>query len=155
MMDSSQGSEGKRARTLAAQAVLLLGLSAYSWAGEAPATSLPIWNFDHGVTNQFGGRYNAYMRDPSWARTYLDPTVHRASGSHSLRVTVHREREGFCGIWMKFFPELGGTRQFLDASPYRFLSFWIKGERGGEHFEFELTDEAHLDKEDPALTRPL
>jgi len=155
MMGSSQGSEGKRARTLAARAVLLLGLSAPSWAGEAPATSLPIWNFDHGVTNQFGGRYNAYMRDPSWARTYLDPTVHHALGSHSLRVTVHREREGFCGIWLKFFPELRETRQFLDASPYRFLSFWIKGERGGEHFEFELTDEAHLDKEDPALTRPL
>ncbi len=137
--------------------MLLLGLvlPACSFPAEPPSGDLVIWNFARGVTNEWGGRYNVYVREPSWARTYLDSSARRSAGRYSLRVTVHREREGFCGLWLKFYPEADGTRRFLDATPYRFLSFWIKGQRGGEDFDFDLTDEAHQDKEDPALTRHL
>jgi carbohydrate binding protein with CBM30 domain len=145
------------AQRWAAQAVLLLGLvlPACAFSAEPPSGDLVIWNFERGITNDWGGRYNVYTREPSWARTYLDSSVRRSAGSYSLRVTVHREREGFCGLWLKFYREADATRRFLDATPYRFLSFWMKGEKGGEDFDFDLTDEAHQDKEDPALTRHL
>ena len=95
------------------------------------------------------------MRAPSWARTYLDPGVTRTSSGHSLRVTAHRDVEGFCGVWMEFYPGTAIPHQYLDAAGYRFLSFWIKGQKGGEDFDIELTDEATLNNEDARPRRPL
>ncbi len=131
---------------------LLLPLG--SFAGDS-SDVLKVWSFDRGIANQWGGRYNVYERDPSWARTYLDPVVGRSAGVHSLRVTVHREHDGFCGVWMKFYADSESSKLMLDAGDYRYLSFWIKGEKGGEDFDLELDDDAHEEKEDPSLTRPL
>jgi hypothetical protein len=38
-------------------------------------------------------------------------------------------------------------RQFLDASSLRYLSFWARGEKGGEEFQISLTDEGSIAKE--------
>lgn len=123
------------------------------FAGRAWPSGLLVWNFDQGVVNGRGGQYNVYAREPSWARTYLDPSVHRPSSGHSLRVTVHREAQGFCGLWLDFYPRSAVPRRFLDASPYRFLSFWIKGQKGGEDFDLQLADSTGQQHED--ATRPL
>lgn len=124
-------------------------------AVEPGARALLLWDFDRGVANAWGGQYNVYMREPSWARTYLDPTVHRSPAGHVLRVTVHREEEGFCGVWMQFYPRSGPRQRFVDAAPYRFLSFWIKGEKGGEDFEVQLVDDAGVKREGANPRLPL
>jgi hypothetical protein len=122
---------------------------------EPPSSTLLVWHFEQGITNGWGGQYNAFLREPSWARTYLDPTVTRSSSGHSLRVTAHREAEGFCGLWMDFYPESEVPRRYLDARAYHYLSFWIKGQKGGESFDLELTDEAGVDNEESRPRRPL
>lgn len=124
--------------------LVLLALMAPMWARavEPSPSSLLVWHFEQGIVNDWGGHYNVYQREPSWARTYLDPIVTRLSPGHSLRVTAHREAKGFCGLWMDFYPGAEGPRQYLDVSPYRYLSFWIKGQKGGEDFELELRDES-------------
>ncbi len=114
-----------------------------------------IWDFDRSLTNALGGEYNAYARNPSWARTYLDPNVHRSSAGHSLRVSAHREAEGFCGVWLEFFPGSRLPRRYLDAGPYRYLSFWIKGQKGGEDFDITLADVTWQKHEESNPTRPL
>ena len=95
----------------------------------------------------------AYSKSPSWARTYLDPTVHHSATGHSLRVTAHRGPEGFSGVWLEIFPKSLEPPQVFDATPYRYLSFWVKGERGGEDFDIALAD-TNL-REERAPKRPL
>ncbi len=126
-----------------------------AFAAEPQTPALLVWAFEQGVTNTWGGMYNSYMRNPSWARTYLDPAVARTPSGHSLRVTAHRDAEGFCGVWLDFHPSTGITHRYLDASGFQFLSFWIKGQKGGEDFDIELTDEATLNDEDARPRRPL
>jgi hypothetical protein len=137
--------------------LLTVLVSACGLAAEPPPSSLLVWHFEQGIANGWGGQYNVYMREPSWARTYLDPTVTRVSSGHSLRVTAHREAEGFCGLWMDFYTAAEAPRQHLDASAYRYLTFWVKGQKGGEDFELELTDETstgddHLRPKQPLHT---
>ncbi len=126
-----------------------------AWAADAPSGPLLVWDFERGIANRWGGQYNTYMRVPSSARTYLDSSVTRSSSGHSLRVTAHRDSEGFCGVWMEFRSGTEIPHQYLDATAYRYLSFWIKGEKGGEEFDIELTDEATLNNEDARPRRPL
>jgi hypothetical protein len=123
--------------------------------GVEPSPSLLVWSFEQGISNPWGGQYNTFLRQPSWARTYLDPSTARTPSGHSLRVTAHRDAEGFCGVWMDFHPGAQTDRQFLDATGHPFLSFWIKGQKGGEEFDVELTDESTLNNEDARPRRPL
>jgi hypothetical protein len=145
------------AKRLNAKWLLLLAalVSPRGMAAEPASSSLLVWHFEQGIVNGWGGQYNVYMREPSWARTYLDPTATRVSSGHSLRVTAHREAEGFCGLWMDFYPAAEAPRQYLDTSSYRYLSFWIKGQEGGEDFELELTDESSTGDDDIRPKQPL
>lgn len=131
-------------------AVLAFAMPSFS---AAPPAGLGIWDFELGITNAWGGRYNVFTREPSWARTYLDPSTARASSGHSLRVTVHRQAEGFCGVWMDLHSPSEAPRRFLDATPHLFLSFWVKGQTGGEQFELWLTDDSERKDEGARETR--
>jgi len=126
----------------------LLWLHAAARSAETPRT-LTIWTFDYGLTNSLGGGYNAYSRSPSSARTYLDPNVHHSSSGHALRVTANRAPEGYCGVWFEFYPKSLDPPQALDASPYNYLTFWLKGEKGGEGFGVSLADTSTREDAEP------
>jgi hypothetical protein len=130
-------------------------LPACGLGAAAPPRVLTLWDFDQGIANSRGGRYNVYQREPSWARTYLDRDVTRGPTGHLLRVSAHREAAGFCGLWLDFFPGSEVPARHLDARAYRYLSLWVKGEKGGEDFEIELTDEENVDHEEARPRRPL
>lgn len=128
-----------------ASGVLLPGLSARG----SPAALL-VWHFDGGIANRWGGEYNAYSHEPSSARTFLDANVHKPGSAHSLRITAHRESGGFCGVWLEFYPGSRLPRAYLDASPYRFISFWIEGTVAGGSLQVTMEDAAarqHPDRE--------
>jgi hypothetical protein len=120
-------------------------LASPALAAEPSAPALSLWTFEQGISNRWAGHYNVYQREPSWARTYLDPQIARPGSGHSLRVTVHQDPKGFCGLWMDLAGEAGARKNSHDASAYRYLSFWIKGERGGEDFELTLADAARAE----------
>lgn len=135
-------------------------LSAVGARGQQPPSSLVIWDFNRSLTNPFGGQYNSYSREPSWARTYLDSDVPLAPtgkpwSKHSLRITAHREAAGFCGVWFAFKPAPAPTEPFLDASRFKYLSFWVKGQKGGEDFDIALADDSALTNEDAKVGVPL
>jgi hypothetical protein len=48
---------------------------------------------------------------------------------------------------MDFRPASEAPRQVLDASTFRYLSFWAKGEKGGEDFELSLSDASNAGDE--------
>lgn len=143
---------GKNGR---AALVLFLLILVSGRAGQCASGGVLVWHFDQGVANRWGGKYNVYSSEPSWARTYLDPNVHRPGSKHSLRVTAHREVAGFCGVWLDFYPTSDLPRQYLDASSYRYLSFWIKGQKGGESLAVTLLDDTWQQPGANQFTRPL
>src|SRR5690242_11544854 len=92
----------------AISAVVLAVLCAYVFYSDGSLHASPpgvlVWHFDQGIANRWGGMYNAFALEPSGARTYLDSSMHRPGANHSLRVSAHREPEGFCGVWLEFYP---------------------------------------------------
>lgn len=133
--------------------VLLVSAAAFA-ADSAPA-AFPVWDFEQGIVNEWGGHYNVYQREPSWARTYLDPAGSRAKKGHSLRVTVHRGAGGFCGVWIDLAGASSSSKRSHDASSYRYLSFRIRGQRGGEDFELSLADDMSGEDDEPQTVRPV
>ncbi len=108
-----------------------------------------VMNFDDGIVNRLGGYYNKFERPPSTASTFLASDVHRGQGGRSLRVATDRRDEGFCGVWMHFFNfRAGASKRYFDASGYEYLSFWVKGQKGGEDFTIKLADEDWVVQED-------
>ncbi len=124
-------------------------------AAEPAQRTLIVWDFEQGITNSQGGQYNAFQREPSLLRTYLDSSASHTLGGHSLRITAHRDGDGFCGVWLDLHGFSDASREYLDASRYRFLSFWAKGAKGGEDFDIELTDASSAQDEDQQTRRPL
>ncbi|HLY60804.1 MAG TPA: hypothetical protein VKV95_08660 [Terriglobia bacterium] len=125
------------------------------WSAQGSPAALLVWHFDQGIANRWGGEYNGYSREPSSVRTYLDAGVHKPGAAHSLRITAHRESEGFCGVWLEFHPSSRPPRGYLDASPYRFISFWIKGRVAGGSLDVTMEDAAAQQHPDQKSTAPI
>jgi hypothetical protein len=67
-----------------------------------------------------------------------------------LCFTYSQKPPGFAGFWIHLFdfklPPI--QRTFLDASPFRYLTFDIRGERGGESLSLQVADVSWERKED-------
>jgi hypothetical protein len=109
---------------------------------------LMVADFDHGVQNRLGGYYNKYESAPSHASTSLSTTVFRGGSGRSLRIDAHCGSGGFCGAWIHLFDFHASVPQYLDTQSHAFLSFWVKGAKGGEVFAVKLADESWIKKED-------
>ena len=104
-------------------------------------------DFQLGSTNCFGGYFNRLAKAPS--ESHL--TVHRSSGGQrSLCFTYDQSSSGFAGLWVQLYdfklPPL--QRIFLDASPFEYLTFDVKGEEGGERLMLQVADYSWEMKED-------
>jgi len=107
-----------------------------------------IADFNDGIQNYVGGYYNKFEKSPSKASTFLARDIYPGHAGYSLRVVVDRKEEGFCGIWMHLFDFHNKPPQYFDATPYDYLSFWVKGEKGGEEFTVKLADADWVVQED-------
>ena len=117
-------------------------------ASENPEGLLFVTNFENGIQNNLGGYYNKFERAPSTASTFLMPGISRGQNGRSLRVTSDRKDDGFCGVWMHFFNFRQKAEQYLDVSEYEYLSFWVRGQKGGEKFRLKLADAEWIGQED-------
>ena len=91
-------------------------------------------DFDRAVpVNNLGGRFNAYKAGASAARVDVVGNERYGSRGGSLLIRAHRRATGFCGLWMHLFRTADPQAAYLDATGYDYLSFWVKGARGGEH----------------------
>lgn len=104
-------------------------------------------DFYQGNTNRLGGYFGKIFRAPSESHV----TVVRAKdGRRSLRFTFDRKSTGFSGFWIHLFdfkkPPV--ERIFLDATPFRYITFAIRGEEGGERLALQVADQSWEKKED-------
>lgn len=101
------------------------------WAGEAPPAVCLITNFDDRVkVNERGGRFDVWSReaggmtDPKqYCHISFDPAIRRGKTGCSLKIVyaLGTAKSSCDGLWM----QLGD----LDASSYRYLVFFVKGDK--------------------------
>jgi hypothetical protein len=104
-------------------------------------------DFQQGNTNRLGGYFNHIIREPSESHVTIGEAP---DGRRSLCFTYSQNPPGFSGFWIHLFdfklPPI--DRTYLDASPFRYLTFDIRGEQGGESLSLQVADFAWDKKED-------
>lgn len=82
-----------------------------------------------------GGEYRQFGRTPSKAVVQPIEGEQYGDSGRALWVRYNNAKRGWCGLWMRFMPK----GQVVDARPYRYLTFYVKGEQGGENFDIGLS----------------
>ncbi|WP_442509933.1 hypothetical protein SH528x_001537 [Novipirellula sp. SH528] len=111
--------------------------------------------FDQPVQNRLDGYRSTFQRSPSFASAIRVPDPRRGDSGYSMRVKATKSKAGFCGYWIHFFDMHALKPTYFDAQAYTHLSFWVRGERGGETFNIRLSDENWIAKEDSELLGPV
>lgn len=105
-------------------------------------------DFDGDIQNALFGFRNAFAAVPSTAKSLRTDQSFRGKTGKSLRLEVSRREAGFCGAWIHFFDMHAEAPRYFDASDYAYLSFWVRGESGGESFTVQLADKTWIRKQD-------
>jgi hypothetical protein len=74
--------------------------------------------------------------------------VSRGEGGKSLRIAASKKGDGFAAVWVSFHDFRRKRKSYLDIRGHRYLSFWVKGKKGGEKFRIKLADDAWAARED-------
>ncbi len=110
-----------------------------------------IDNFDK-QGNVFGGRSSTYVKEPSAVRARRNNKVFRGERGSSLELKYKKVTEGGPygkGGWCGYYSVIkSGPREYFDASGYTYLTFWVKGKKGGENFKVGLADQVWEQRED-------
>ncbi len=128
----------------------LRGLAPSSVGSQSPAfdgNCFLVSHFDSGNTNRLGGYFNSFQRAPSAARAALRTSP---EGRRGLTLDFLKTGSGFCGVWVHLFDFKfpAEKRTYFDASPFSVLTFWIRGQEGGEKILLKVSDARWERKED-------
>ena len=95
------------------------------------------------TTNLLGGRTSVYEQPPSRAiATTTDREYYGPSGK-SLAIRYDKKNTGGpggTGGWCGYYSILKVGQKYFDALKFTKITFWVKGERGGENFQVGLAD---------------
>jgi hypothetical protein len=104
-------------------------------------------DFQQGNVNRLGGYFSAFFKSPSESHITIETSL---DGSRSLCFSYNHKPPGYAGFWIHFFDFKAPAveRIFLDASPFRYLTFTIKGEEGNEKLILQVADYSWDKRED-------
>jgi hypothetical protein len=119
-------------------------------AGHAPAftgNAMVVAEFSTENQNALGGFFNTFQRSPSNALAALGST---SDGRRALQLSFDRRAEGFCGAWIHLFDyrDPPDQRRYLDAGGMATISFWVRGDQGGEEILLKVADDVWEARED-------
>jgi len=106
-----------------------------------------VSHFREGNTNRLGGYFNGFAKSPSQSAV----TIGKApDGRPALIFSYRKVLPSFAGFWIHLFDfkKHPAARVFFDASPFTYLTFSIRGERGGEELLLQIADRAWEKQED-------
>ena len=117
---------------------------------EVVPQSILVDDFDLGATsgifkerfNSLGSYQGTWAKRPSYTLISKSATVHREEKGRSLAIDYYKD-----GGWCGYYTLLAG----IDVSGFNTLSFWVKGEKGGEVFDIGLADQRMQDLEMDAV----
>ncbi|MBI4435843.1 MAG: hypothetical protein HY590_00290 [Candidatus Omnitrophica bacterium] len=106
--------------------------------------SILVDNFDLGATsgifterfNSLGSYQGSWAHRPSYSLLSKSDTVRRGEKGRGLAIDYYKD-----GGWCGYYNLLAG----IDVSGLNTLSFWVKGEKGGEVFDIGLADQRMQD----------
>ncbi len=154
---------------------ILALLACITWTTPALAAKLVIDDFEgEEIKNKLGGRTNVFQKAPSKALISRRDDTIEGKKTHVLLLRYDKENEGgpygmggWCGYYTSLkkpahlvAPAEGAAapagavqpaapeqseEEYLDGSAYKAITFWIRGEKGDEHFMVGLSDR-HWDK---------
>lgn len=106
-----------------------------------------VSQFDFKAVNALGGVFNVYQREPSSAAAEYAVVP---GGRRALVISYQKAGAGYCGMWMHLFNSATPPRSrvLFDASPFSYLTFWIRGRKGGEQVTLKVADAAWLARDD-------
>lgn len=117
-------------------------------AAEPKQDVLVVDDFDAGIQNRLGGYRNVFERSPSSAAALRITAEARGCGGRAMRIRAHRAESGFCGLWIHLYDFHAASPAYFDSRDYDYLSFWIKGAKGGETLTVKLADRSWIEKQD-------
>ncbi len=122
-----------------------------SYTGKIVNGITPVWDFNKGMQNNFGGYGNPFVAQGSTISVSFDKGIKRGQNGKALKLIANKTRDGWCGYWFHLFDMKKSQRQYVDMTPYSHLSFFIKGENGGEELNFKIADNIWEKKEDSVV----
>jgi len=113
-----------------------------------------ISNYDFQMENVLGGRSGAFSREPSSGLADLRTT---SDGRRALALSVTKTTDGFCGLWIHFFQTDAddASREFLNASFFSRLVFWIRGDAEDLQAVVKIADIAWHRRDDALTLGPI
>lgn len=102
------------------------------------------------IKNKIGSRANVYTRAPSRIMISRRDDIINGAKKKALMIKYDKKNTGgpngmggWCGYYTLIKNEKTG--EYLDGTGYKYITFWVKGEKGNENFMVGLADE-HWDK---------
>jgi hypothetical protein len=97
--------------------------------------------------NTLGGYFNAFSRSPSESAVSIDRLE---NGRFALGFSYHQVPTAFSGFRIQLFDFKASPREriFMDSTPFRYLTFSVRGEDGGEKLFLNISDAFWEKRED-------
>lgn len=106
--------------------------------------------------NELGGRNAVYTKPPSSAFYSKGPDYGKGENNSGLKIDYRKSNTGGPfggGGWCGFYTLLHRNMEpYLDGSQYNYLTFWVKGEEGGENFKVGVADVVYEQMDDSLKT---
>jgi len=119
---------------------------------EANPDMLVIDDMQQGIQNGLGGRTAVYQRAPSRVSFSKTGDYGRGEGKSGMKIVYDKKNEGGQtgeGGWCGFYTLLHRSHNdYRDLSQYKYLAFWVKGEKGGENFKVGAADKTWAEIDD-------
>ena len=94
-------------------------------------------NFDHNDLNLLGRKASTYKKLPSYVLTERVEEPRIGDRGRSLKLQYFKKNTGWTGYYT-LLNQIDG--EYYDLSKFDTVSFWVRGEKGGEDFELGLAD---------------
>jgi len=109
-----------------------------------------VSHFNHGNINRLGGYFNGFARHPSKSAVAIAKIP---DDEPALTYSFENQSPGFSGFWIHFFDFKmpPSERVYLDATPFDYLTFSIRGEQGNEKIMLRMADRNLEKREDSML----
>lgn len=122
---------------------LMTALLVVFFGSVVPAYAAPLLVDDfEEAGNKLGGRSNTYVMAPSRSLA-LKAETGAHGGAKALMLKYDKKDKGGpydSGGWCGYYTMVKTGPRYLDATPYKTLTFWVKGAAGGEDFVIGLAD---------------
>lgn len=107
-----------------------------------------IDRFDGGNINSLNGYFSAFAKAPSHAIANIEAAP--GEKRRSLAFSYFRRENNYAGFWVHLFATKASINQriYLDVRNIPYLSFAIRGEKGGEDLLLKIADSSWEQKED-------